>query len=465
MSTSRASKAHAVRHEPVPTKQTPERRKTSWLVLSLGFFWAALILIAAYLATVEASSSELAQIEIDKLQSLNLPTDNESLDQWLRDRTSTDGTAVWQEIYLTVKHLPSHIAMDSTREDEESFSEVADEVRIARQADLGHYVDQMKPVIERIHNATADATPTYFPVVFDGFDTKLAPLQQARSVSRLLVLELEEAVHEADHDRALRALISLQGIAKITDWSLAVIGELIHAALVNSHLDAMESTLAFDFWTESELDLLLRQIDEPMEIKQRWRSTVASERAMALMSAESKSRQGLISTPSALLFLPRFPLNYLEFARSWETLGDDGLESLVSKSKSLETKISPTKLDVMTQMLLPSIQVMAEQYVRLENRRRLTIAALGVKKFQVRNGRWPTQLGDIATVGVSPDNFQSVARVPFDFEVSKSRRQTDIHVSIANDGQAPVPKQTLGVTVSDEQIFNQLKEADTVDEP
>ena len=56
-------------------------------------------------------------------------------------------------------------------------------------------------------------------------------------------------------------------------------------------------------------------------------------------------------------------------------------------------------------MLIPAVAAYANAFERSERSRRMVLTALGVKRFQLANGRWPEQLQELSQVGLSPEDW------------------------------------------------------------
>jgi hypothetical protein len=297
-----------------------------------------------------------------------------------------------------------------------------DEPRIAE------FLHEVQPLIAQIEQAAQYPTPVWQPIAFDSFSTLLPEIQTSRSVIRLLSLDVRHALYHRDTERAMRGLAAMQAATEAFDWDFCMVAELVGIALRNVHRDAIRQSLRDTAWEPAQLDQLLAQVAQPRDVATHWRHNVSGERAMALALFQgTRERQramlddGQTGLPTVLMLIPSGIKRYLERLTAMQQLGDDGVMGLAARAEAFENDLGLANKrrldDILTALLLPAVHGMARAYERDELDRRLTRTAVGIKRYQLAEGRWPQKLSDLSVVGLEAKDWTALQAGPFGYRI------------------------------------------------
>lgn len=416
--------------QPKPKSGRRGFRRFGWLgllALPLGIFLLALIGVGIR----ECQASRRLEDELARIRAAGLPTDDATMSQWFQQATHTEGTAAWGELL----RLAGGAALPSAAFEALPYIGNAEPPTVIEPGGewpeeplVAEYLGWMRPAIEQLHDAREYPSPVWQPIAFQGFKTLLEELQESRSLVRLMQVEVEHALHQGESERALRGLNSMRGVAEAFDWDICLVADLIYRALVGVHQSMILRSLACDLWTEEHLDQLLEQLGPPIEANGKWQRVFAGERAMtasALMDPESQLDLGNSGYP--LWILVKLPSQREAWIRAYDamlTLGEGPLDGLLDRAQALETswqRNGPRSFfditRVQVSLLFPAVPSYASAFVRSENGRRLARTALAIKKYQLRNGTWPTDLQQLEQVGLKASDWRIVSGEPLGYKV------------------------------------------------
>jgi hypothetical protein len=358
------------------------------------------------------------------------PVDNESTARWFMANTSQKGTAAWREILVAVEQVSSNQAVSSFPiigtgdfpDDLVPGGDWPDEPRIAE------FLHEVQPLIAQIEQAAQYPTPVWQPIAFDSFSTLLPEIQTSRAVVRLLSLEVRHALYHRDTERAMRGLAAMQATNAAFDWDFCMVAELVGIALRGVHRGEIRQSLRDTAWEPAQLDQLLAQIAQPRDVATHWSHNVSGERGMALALFQgTRERQramlddGQTGIPSVLMLIPSGIKRYLERLAAMQQLGDEGVLGLAARAEAFENDLGLANKrrldDILTTLLLPAVHGMARAYERDELDRRLTRTAVGIKRYQLAEGRWPQKLSDLSVVGLEAKDWTALQAGPFGYRI------------------------------------------------
>jgi len=458
-------------------KRGPSTRKSFWLrwpFLVTAIPLGLALVGAVAIAVGEYRAAGRVEAEWARVRAAGQPTDNQSLAVWFRDRTSAEGTMAWTEIL----RLAASSALTHDRFDDLPFignapiePEIPAAGTWAQERAVADFLADAGPLIVSIKELDRYPRPIWVPIEFRGFDTLLPEVQASRSISRLLQVEIEHALYVGDSQRAMDALAAMKITAEAGDQELCLVSELVDIALRGVHHMMIQRSMGRDIWTEDDLMALLDQTPPSGEIGERWRRVIGGERAMivshALYGRDAQWMLGSDGHPAAIfLTWPSTREAILSVYREYETIGDGGIEGLVPRAKRFEEKLitlqrgGPTFFSLVPRlmgMLLPATRAFADAVQRDEDTRRLTRTAVGVKLYQIRNGRWPERLSQLKDVGLTAADWNTVSAGPMGYEVEGDQafvwgfdpwnmRQPSQVVSQTVSPTRPEPKETGGTT-------------------
>lgn len=415
------------------------RLRGPFVLASVPLVIAALCLSA--LGIHESLVAGRVRTEVAQIREAGHPTDDVSMSRWHAEKTSPDGTKAWSEILRLVDAGSTSFGRIERVPYVGSApipGEIAPSGEWAEEAEVGEYLYWMRPVIDQIHEATEYPVPVWQPIEFQGFDTPLPELQDARTIIRLLSLETEHALYQQDAERALRALDSMRRVAAAFDWPLCMVCDLVQIAHRGTHQSMIRRSMATGIWNEDQLRRLTDQLGPPREVSQRWRDVIAGERAMMMASVLdthlSDDLWGSNAPPALvrqwLFVLPSVRERLLQNYQALQSVAAGGLDELTQRAENLqqtwtsETGESQSFVLLPAQvqgLFLPAVVSYAVAIEREETSRRFALTALAIKRFQLQTGHWPENLSQLERVGLEASDWETVSGGRFGYEATDGR--------------------------------------------
>jgi len=376
------------------------------------------------------ASSDLKR-KLDELRQAGQPFDNDSLALYFEKLSHKEGTAAWSEI-LTLSRasragtgandLPI-VGTGKYPHELQPGSAWPDEPRVAE------YLEQVRPIIKRVQLADSFPKPVWMPVRFDGLSTLLEETQESRLAVRILELDCAYALYHNESERALKDIDAMRSVADAFNWPFCMSTQWIAIASLGIQRASIDRSLDMNVWNEEQLTKLSAQVDKPYDIAQAWRAGYAGELAMVNASldnlSESLPRE---SMGNQLLQLPIMPSTRLEILRvyeTWQRLSDDGGEGLAERANANLATQFATQRYSLTNMYLSFFLLNSTQIIfnfdGLEMGRRLTHTSLAVKRFQVKNNRWPKNLSELSDVGLVQKDWRATKKESFGYAVEGDR--------------------------------------------
>jgi len=396
---------------------SPGSFRNRWLARLTVLLFGLLVLAIGGALISEWQAAIRLNRELARIRNAGFPVDDESMARWFAASTSTEGTAAWAEAMRLTTSSP----LPLTHFDQIPYVGYHESPPLIRSAEdwpqeplVADYLNWMSPAIEQMHRANRYPKPVWQPIEFRGFFTQFDKVVAARSLARLMLLEVEHALAHGDADRALRGLDTLGGVAGAFDWQFCLVADLIHQALVGVHHNMVLQSMSIGLWDEEHLDQLAKLVGPAGDWEARWEKVISGERGMllAFLSSPDLSEQinSFGSEFEPLSQLLRFPSQRESLLRGYDSLlaiGNGSLRDLRDRADAAQRLVfhrnpnDPRRFSwfQLTQTsfmsVFPATQAYAEAIQRSENDRRLAHTALSIKRFQLHNGRWPTTLREL----------------------------------------------------------------------
>ena len=103
-------------------------------------------------------------------------------------------------------------------------------------------------------------------------------------------------------------------------------------------------------------------------------------------------------------------------------MADAGDAKIAEQAKSAEARFLSnqplSQSSIFFSMMMPAVTAYAEVFDRFETNRRLTYTSLAVKRYQVKNKRWPKSLSELADVGLVVNDWSTTDRQSFGYELN-----------------------------------------------
>ncbi|MFG0267529.1 MAG: hypothetical protein ACF8AM_20615, partial [Rhodopirellula sp. JB055] len=365
-----------------------------FLVLPLSLIF---LVLAWWFARQNAAAQELADRKDDLLAS-GLPIDAESLLDYRRERIDSSRSQEWQRIL-------DEIESDAFQESSEdvpiiglAFEEEPEEY-VYGQPYSNHlvarnYLSEWSGLLQRIHLITEGSRGVWTPMNPDDLFPRIGP---PRDVSRLLHLELEDALRRNDFLHAGHCVLALIGNARGLEEEPMAVSQLVSVAMLEVALDAIKTAVQINCFDDEQWRAVLEQLEGLEEIEPRYQRFLIGERAWVLPLFEDPELLEELGGDAIEYQLPGgHSIDALETLAMYDRLElvpTDDLTTFFEEIESLETSVQASfqsrnwlqKLDTqVTEMTMPSLGAMNQAFVRSAMHVRLAKTAILARLFQHR---------------------------------------------------------------------------------
>ena len=403
------------------------KRRVKWIGLVSLVPMGVLIIFMAFVVYREIVASSEVKRKLDAITQAGDPIDNVSMAEFFERNTHKAGTDAWSEVLdlsqassnLTVSSdLPS-VGTGKFPHDLHPGSDWTDESRVSE------YLNEVRPILKRIHLASEFPKPVWLPLHFDGYLTLLQPIQESRQLVRILELDMVYALYHKEPERALKDIVAMRSVADTFDWPWFFVAQYVSLSIHGFQWQSINRSLDWDVWNEEQLATLSGQVSTPVDTVKAWNAGFAGQVAMFNASVENIAKvlpSEMKDNP--LWKLPIMPSTRLELLQAHEVLQrciDQGEDRLVERSEATikaqtdRNRISLTS--VYLGVFMPADAMVAKTFDRQETSRRLTLTSLAVKRFQLKNKRWPKSLSELSDIGLVDKDWSTTKRAPFGYAV------------------------------------------------
>ncbi len=323
---------------------------------------------------------------------------------------------------------------------------------------LESYSRDAQPIVAEAREILASAEPIWIPIIFQDYETLLAGAQTTRSIVRVLAYEARAAYHAGDHQRVIDTLALIPKLADAIDYQNFLVTELVRIALIGVHHGLVRESLSHDYWSVDEIALLTQQLEPTAGREEAWRSTIASEAAMAgsFLGIDDGTVMGHydgmnMNAIAPFGFAPSQQLQLLNAFEQWaeqpsdfesgetdrERWKDDGgLQRMHTSTSLLAVPIANG--DVVCGVVWPSSQAYTRAQARTHRERRWTRCALAIKQFQIQQQRWPKSLEELTQVGLTRSDWMAKPDMPFGYQVATDNSHALLWTNAPDGSDAPI---------------------------
>ena len=406
------------------------RHKFVWLVLLPLLVF---LVVAVYWGVTEWNAGWENRMQFEQLAAAGIPYDNATLQEAYDSRTHPEGTSDWlrciestdwcrnAEAYKKLPYLgyegedPKNLVPGGTPDDWPGESLV------------GSFLEEMKPVINLVEQASSHPNPVRFPIKFRSVDTLLPHIQSARSILRLLSLDCDYAYFNQDNQRAMRDLSLMKATGDAFDGRSCLVSELVNLALRGIRSHAIRRTLTHSQWSAADLSNLRDSMAMQGEISARWQELMIHERAFGLAYANEPAEKLAQMTDAGLRFaglrlkLSTGPSEVKTLLEAYQRMIELPTGSDVSqwrkRSAALEEWFQTLPANSLAGMLAPATAHVLEAEIRSEEIRRWTLTAIAIQQFKLENGQWPEELTALELVGLNYEDYSDTTNTVFGYEI------------------------------------------------
>lgn len=399
------------------------------LLAAMAFAWFVIVQLFA--------ARELAKYT-DDLKSRGIPYDNATLQTAYQAKTYTEGSETLQSILqlsswglplASVNSLPLvGASIERTNVDESIFGWKEWPTDAVPEKIVSDYLEEMEPMFRLLDELEKMPKPVRLELEMDGYGTRLDPLQESRRVLQVLSLEARYAIFKKDKARVLRAIKSMETICNAIDSQSFLVVDYMLVTFRSITQSVIQESMTVDLWDLSEIQQLkgIVESDESRTIP--WRRALEWERAMAVSSIESSSTYRNSGVES-IYWIPKFPSaklkvmkHYDDYIEAAELPREQKLRTLASMEQniySLSNLIDGTA--AILGLVMPSVLSIDGLEERDQDSAKFAIIACGIRQFKLSEGRLPTGLVELTTVGVPSTAFSTADRGRFGYEIEDGK--------------------------------------------
>jgi hypothetical protein len=376
-------------------------RKSAWYLRFstwAGLFGLMLVAIVLTFAWREIAAARELNEERSRERLVGRPVDRESLAAWYHSQTSTEGTVEWSEILTLASSqlISNRMQLFQKESNDPPFPEGSQEYY----EHLKDFLREVQPLIERIRAVGALKKPVWIPIQFDEYWDRL---YASRSVLQLLSLEFESAVHEGDSSRAIQSLETMRDSIAAFEWNLGSISTYL--SIIHRHMlyDSLTKSLEVDLWEDAQL-VSLKEMIRPLDLNTVWQKVLDAD--VSQLSTDSpRGIVDFVPLPS----VKKQMFDQLQQSRRLVKEGYRGLRGLWKRHAA----DSATGYWWSNQQSM--FGEMAKALVQLEDHRRLTMAAIELKRFSLEKKRLPTDLRELDQFAQGLVEFETCEGRRFDY--------------------------------------------------
>ena len=411
------------------TRLDQRRFKQRYVWLALTPF-ILLLLMLGYQSVRQWRADQAIDRQIAQWDEAGVPYDDASMHAYYLEKTFPEGHADWARVirltdwgartnsysklpYVGHDGEPPEVLIPSDTNDQWT-----DDALVAG------YLDEMRPVIDLVEQASDHPTPVRFPMHFQGFNTLLPHIQSSRAIVRILSLDCDYAYSHNDTPRAMRDLTLMQSTIEAFDSRDFLLVTLVTNAVQGMRLESIRRTLTHCVWDERELTALRDSISVDQDIAAPFRAAIWAERALALTSI-----RGSMSTEEIFHLIgkgnrfvnqtvqPTDLLLLIDYYNEIIATASDSVTQWKKQAEALERRLNEEDPNSIAYTLLPATTQCIGTAINLENTRRWTLTAIALRQYHQQQDRWPKQLSELKTVGLEFQDYSNIRGEMFGYEV------------------------------------------------
>ena len=427
------------------------------LPIVLGLPFVLLLLSVCRFVRNEYIASLQLQKEVAAIRNSMLPFDNLSLSRYFFNTASHEQSTAWRDVLVALEPVDQW-ARDASKTYKPNTSYDIEllpapgadgQVDWPDAASFEEYSNEVQPIISRIEELTRDPKPTWQPLDFQGFSTRLPDAHQSQTISRMLAVEFCHAVYIKNSDRALRALRLDAASMVVYDWQVFSMADSITCLRKVSLFQQIRESLAHDIWAQEQLDSISEIVGPEPDLAGRWYRTLATDRAMLLTSMDANSG-ALLSTYSwnrkKGTILASSQLELLKLATRNMDAGNGGYQGLADRVRASNLQFNIRSSKFLSFLWGEKEQqewrgvfgfrdYYAMQCERCESSRRLTRTALAIKQYQLENQRWPATLSELSEAKLFKSDRTALAVGLFEYRIAPDGKSSFIGTSESPENQ------------------------------
>ena len=394
-------------------------RWSTWLLTMFSLVGIVIV----WIGWREAIAYRGVQQELSFARAAGHPVDNDSLASRYEQRTSGELTQEW----LEVMRLTSMESVAGKCEWLNRFLENIDESNHDFRDDfrlvLADFLEEAKPLVDRIKKMKHLDKPVRMPIRFAGHDTTFPHLFDSYYVFRLLLLEFEYALNTGDRERAMDCLNAIENVADALRWDFCSMAS--HSSQnVSWYRRVIRNSLGTPFWSKSDLELLSEKVSMGTVPKDTWREIMYGDLAMILDTEAFRSSDMGWNERTALVSLnvPSVKKYFLEQFRNQLKLADEGYDEIRNRAHQYELGRELNVYYILLSQVRFPVEHLALSLAREEMLRKLTKTAIALKRYRMDKGNWPNNLTRLTEFGLEPNDWMCTKEDLFMYKIESNTK-------------------------------------------
>lgn len=410
------------------------------IILFLGLPFLLLAIGALIFFGRERSARSELNARIDEIRRQGLPVDNRSMQDYHERLTTDEHTEEWiaildeltgEEFSESCKGVPIFDGQI-----EEQIPSPGEEW--AAERTTRRFMAKWFRVHDRISRLSRDqlkegAKPIRFPIKFESVATLLPHTQNMRQAARLLLLRTQLAIHDRDSSSVRRGIEALIGNAELLRGEPILVSQLVSLAIDGMAMNTLQSAIRHNVLEQDDLERLLDLMRGRFDLTDAWQVSMQGERAMMLPIFDDP---GSVSGES----IPNIPgrsrdalyyMDYIDGALAAPTEDFDKFMAALNEQEEFLQQLSVgsvfQRLDsVLTNMMAPATAAGGSAFVRQATQHRIAAMAIGIRLYEMKHGRFPSSLEDLAEFQLDPAIHAPPGGKPFGYVVDAESGQATV---------------------------------------
>jgi hypothetical protein len=381
----------------------------------------------------EASGRALVAEELAKLSAKSLPVDSATLNLWYRANTSEEDTSEWLAIldYLKSSDFQSiskGISLFDPKLTEDTSPNETSWPSENRYRELYQATEKQR---EKIHALCSRVKPVRFPLVFDGINTLLTPLQDSRNVPRLLTAEFEVAMADKNSALVRRSLVSQLGFSTILSNQPCLVSELVRIACRGAALENLKRAIESDALDEEDLKLVHDSLVNSLTAAGAWATCIQTERAIGLGAFDDLGNVNIgRSSFKGIAASSHDKLRYIRMMEVAEKVAFDSADRAKAALTRIQDELNnDVKEDgwlamrekIVSSLSVPALNAIGTAAIRDATLHHQCEVAIRIRQFQKTKGRFPKSIAELQTTILGGDMFIPLGGRPFGYQVLLDR--------------------------------------------
>ncbi len=268
-------------------------------------------------------------------------------------------------------------------------------------------IELSEPAVAMIERADQSSFPVWQNVLFEGIQTNVSEVADRSRTGQLLKRRFYIAIHRNEPAEAMRMLVLNRRVAATLDTQAMFVTELYRQITLSYGHQAIGESLRFDFWSPEQITQLRTMLQSDVPSPQHFRQVFLNEHLMWSATLNSAMAQSEDPTLDHLIESSVLRARYWDrvdrvanpqLDRDRQIFGGDSFLSLPTTGVELRHSFDSdgTRLMITSREFIDRIAIVD--------------AALATKEYWMSQGRRPTSVQDLTTVGFDPQRLMATGK-------------------------------------------------------